>query len=335
MGCARRSCRQRRRSGRRRGGRPVFVDATGRRRKVVTGLGWLVALACVAYLGVIGVSMTGTSVGPLPDLPSVASRVVVFGSETDGLPQGALEAPLPAPALAPPAPAAPQAAAAPNFGDAAKVAARGGAAPTARRNWRRNRQVAAEDRVEEGAHRPPGLVVRPGRGRIAMTLRLVWPPRHRRCSSPPPPCAPKVAVDRTGRRDVLQRAAAERTGAVADRDRRTGRGSRTATTPRSRLGELGRAGDRPDQRAQAEHRDAGAHGRVDLRRRAGSGWTPEVLAVLREAPRARHVLRGRVDGRPRTRSWSARSGRGHEIGVHTFTHPDLAEVSTATGSTAR
>jgi hypothetical protein len=108
---------------------PVFVDATGRRRKVVTGFGWLVALACVAYLGVIGVSMTGTSVGPLPDLPSVASQVVVFGSEADGLPQGALEAPLPAPVLAPPVAAAPQAAAVPNFGNAAKVAARGGTAP--------------------------------------------------------------------------------------------------------------------------------------------------------------------------------------------------------------
>jgi hypothetical protein len=108
---------------------PVFVDATGRRRKVVTGFGWLVALACVAYLGVIGVSMTGTSVGPLPDLPSVASRVVVFGSEADGLPQGALEVPLPAPVLAPPVAAAPQAAAVPNFGNAAKVAARGGTAP--------------------------------------------------------------------------------------------------------------------------------------------------------------------------------------------------------------
>jgi hypothetical protein len=44
----------------------VFVDATGRRRRLVTWLGWLVALACGAYLGVIGVSMTGTSVGPLP-----------------------------------------------------------------------------------------------------------------------------------------------------------------------------------------------------------------------------------------------------------------------------
>jgi hypothetical protein len=106
---------------------PVFVDATGRRRKVVTGFGWLVALACVAYLGVIGVSMTGTSVGPLPDLPSVASRVVVFGSEADGLPQGALEVPLPV--LAPPVAAPPQAAAAPDFSNAAKVAARAGTAP--------------------------------------------------------------------------------------------------------------------------------------------------------------------------------------------------------------
>lgn len=93
---------------------PVFVDASGRRRKLVTGFGWLVSLACVAYLGVIGISLTGTSVGPLPDLPSVASRTVVFGAEAAGIPQGALEAPLPAPA--------PAAQAAPNWGNAAKVA---------------------------------------------------------------------------------------------------------------------------------------------------------------------------------------------------------------------
>jgi hypothetical protein len=104
---------------------PVFVDATGRRRKLVTGFGWLVALACLAYLGVIGVSLSGTSVGPLPDLPSVASRTVVFGSDTAGLPQGALEVPLP---VQP----APVAAAAPNWAGAAKVAAaRSTAAPTA------------------------------------------------------------------------------------------------------------------------------------------------------------------------------------------------------------
>jgi len=87
---------------------PVFVDATGRRRRWVIGFGLLVALACVAYLGVIGVSMSGTSVGPLPNLPSVPSRGVVFGSELAGLPEGALESPFapPAQVAAAPAPAA-------------------------------------------------------------------------------------------------------------------------------------------------------------------------------------------------------------------------------------
>jgi hypothetical protein len=88
---------------------PVFVDTTGRRRRWVIGLGWLIALACVAYLGVIGVSMTGTTVGPLPNLPSVPSHSVVFGSEVEGLPDGALEAPF----VAPEPVAAPQAAADP------------------------------------------------------------------------------------------------------------------------------------------------------------------------------------------------------------------------------
>jgi hypothetical protein len=80
---------------------PVFVDGTGRRRRFVTLLGWLVAASCVAYLGIIGISMTGTSVGPLPEVPSVASNVVVFGSEVDALPQGALELPVPVPAVEP------------------------------------------------------------------------------------------------------------------------------------------------------------------------------------------------------------------------------------------
>ena len=79
---------------------PVFVDGTGRRRKLVILLGWLVALSCVAYLGVIGISMTGTSAGPLPEVSSVASKSVVFGSAVDALPQGVLELPVPVPALA-------------------------------------------------------------------------------------------------------------------------------------------------------------------------------------------------------------------------------------------
>ena len=78
---------------------PVFVDGSGRRRRFVTLFGWLVAVSCVAYLGVIGISLSGTSVGPLPDVPSVASNVVVFGSEVDGLPQGALELPVPVAAV--------------------------------------------------------------------------------------------------------------------------------------------------------------------------------------------------------------------------------------------
>jgi hypothetical protein len=80
---------------------PVFVDGTGRRRRFVTLLGWLVAVSCVAYLGVIGISMSGTSVGPLPEVPSVASNTVVFGSEVDALPQGALEFPVAVPAVEP------------------------------------------------------------------------------------------------------------------------------------------------------------------------------------------------------------------------------------------
>jgi hypothetical protein len=61
----------------------------------------------------------------LPDLPSVASRTVVFGSDTAGLPQGALEVPVPAQP-------APVAAAAPDWAGAAKAAAaRSTAAPKA------------------------------------------------------------------------------------------------------------------------------------------------------------------------------------------------------------
>src|SRR5690349_22646924 len=72
---------------------PVFVDPTGRRRRLLTWLGWLVALACSAYLGVIGVSMTGTSAGPMPEVPVVAPRMVAFGPDVTVLPAGALELP--------------------------------------------------------------------------------------------------------------------------------------------------------------------------------------------------------------------------------------------------
>jgi hypothetical protein len=111
----------------------VFVDATGRRRRLMTGLGWLVALSCVAYLAVIGFSMTGTSVGPLPEVPNVAPRMVVFGPDLAALPLGALEFPLPVVAV-PVLAKAPQLRA--GVGRAAG-SSRGGARPsrTARARW--------------------------------------------------------------------------------------------------------------------------------------------------------------------------------------------------------
>jgi hypothetical protein len=101
---------------------PVFVDGTGRRRRLVILLGWLVAVACVAYLGIIGISMSGTKVGPLPEVPDVASKSVVFGSEVDALPQGVLESSVPVLAVVP-QPEAPQteALAAPTFSHAKEV----------------------------------------------------------------------------------------------------------------------------------------------------------------------------------------------------------------------
>ena len=110
------------------------------------------------------------------------------------------------------------------------------------------------DVVVEGPHgrrarHRPDVLVRAYRRHIAMTLRLVGHRRHRRHRPPPSPSTPEVAVDRPGRRHVLQRAAAERAGALADRDRRTGSGPGRRRLRGARLGELGRPGDRPDQRA--------------------------------------------------------------------------------------
>jgi hypothetical protein len=101
----------------------------------------------VTYLAVIGVSLSGTSVGPLPELPSVASRTVVFGSDVADLPQGALEA---APLAAPAAPAA-----VPNFGNAAKVAAaRATAAPVAPKTAPKTAQKTAPKVVSSAKSRP-------------------------------------------------------------------------------------------------------------------------------------------------------------------------------------
>jgi hypothetical protein len=58
---------------------PVFVDSTGRRRKVLRRLAYAFGGVCVAYGGLIGVSMAGGPVSssailPLPDLPLRAAK---------------------------------------------------------------------------------------------------------------------------------------------------------------------------------------------------------------------------------------------------------------------
>jgi len=82
---------------------------------------------------VIGISMSGTSVGPLPNLPSVPSQGVVFGSELAGLPQGALESRFAPPArevAAAPEPAAVKIAAPVAVGPKPAVAPRPAAEPS-------------------------------------------------------------------------------------------------------------------------------------------------------------------------------------------------------------
>ena len=67
-----------------------------------------------------------------------------------------------------------------------------------------------------------------------------------------------------------------------------------------------------------------AHHRADLRRRPRPGLDPRGAAGAGRPPGQGHVLRGRLAGRPAPRSWPAElADGGHELGVHTFTHPDL------------
>ena len=215
---------------------PVFVDATGRRRKVVTGFGWLVALACVAYLGVIGVSMTGTSVGPLPDLPSVASRVVVFGSG-DRRPAARC-------AGGPASRARCVHRSRPHRRPRrCRTSATRPRSPRAARRRRRaedraeaapkNAQKTASQRPRRRRRPPPTGPRRPcGSGALRDDAAAGVPPR-RGTGQSPPAAAPEGDADRSGRGDVLRRAAAQRLGSVAGRDRRA-RG-------RERRGRLGRS----------------------------------------------------------------------------------------------
>jgi hypothetical protein len=49
--------------------RPVFVDDGGKRRRLIVGGGYLVALACLGYIAVVGISLTAWPSGPLDRAP--------------------------------------------------------------------------------------------------------------------------------------------------------------------------------------------------------------------------------------------------------------------------
>ena len=63
-------------------------------------MGWVISTACLVYIGLIAVGMSGVHLGPLLDIPPVAQRVVTFPDSTPG-PPGALELPPPATPRAP------------------------------------------------------------------------------------------------------------------------------------------------------------------------------------------------------------------------------------------
>ncbi len=54
--------------------RPVFVDDGGRRRRLIVGSGYLLAVACFAYIVVVGVSLTAAPSGPLDRAPRTVAE---------------------------------------------------------------------------------------------------------------------------------------------------------------------------------------------------------------------------------------------------------------------
>jgi hypothetical protein len=64
------------------GGGPVFVDASGRRRRTMSVLGWLGAAACAIYLAAFGATMT-TSAGALGELAGAALTPTPLPDEDD------------------------------------------------------------------------------------------------------------------------------------------------------------------------------------------------------------------------------------------------------------
>ena len=56
--------------------RPVFVDDGGRRKRVLVRTGYLAAAACIAYLVVVGISLTAGPAGPLAGLSEPLASIV-------------------------------------------------------------------------------------------------------------------------------------------------------------------------------------------------------------------------------------------------------------------
>ena len=163
------------------GSAPVFVDASGRRRRALTLLGYLGAAACAAYVAAFGVTMT-TSAGALNAVAGSTLTPTPLPAEDDGddgdgaqaavLPGAPVAAPSPAVAVAPVA-AVRSVVAAPVRTTAAESRARTGLVEL------RRREPAA--RAPHPAPRPTAWL-RPRAGRPEWRRRRprsVRPPRRR------------------------------------------------------------------------------------------------------------------------------------------------------------
>ena len=118
---------------------------------------------------------------------------------------------------------------------------------------------------------------------------------------------------------------------------------RRTSTPSSRGDHVEIRGRRPerrpggDPRRRPDHQHhrrpgqlqpaAGADHRADLRRRPGPDVDAEGPRGAEGERRARHVLRGRLRGGPAPRPHQADHRRRHELGLHTFTHPNMQRIA--------
>ncbi len=65
---------------------PVFVDDAGRRRRMITGFGYLAALACIGYIVIVGISFTAGPTGPLAAMPDPKPNLVEALVKPQGVP---------------------------------------------------------------------------------------------------------------------------------------------------------------------------------------------------------------------------------------------------------